>query len=266
MMTTPPSDPTGNNKEQQRQESFPRRFFSRPTASEQPKSDEVQPGGVVAESEPKTEKPAEPKEERPRRRFQFMPAFWTITGALSLVVNIILIIVIVVLINNLFSLRAIIKDQLIDGLAANFKLMDQAKIQTSVSVSTKVPAKFTLNLDTDTTVKLIKDTPIKGAKVTIIAGVLTIKSAPTDIILPAGTDLPIHLNLQVPVDQQIPVDLVVPVNIPLNQTELHKPFVGLQNVVLPYQNMLAGTPTSWREAICGAKPEGLCDTLLPESK
>lgn len=265
-MTTPPSEPTGNNKEQQKQEAFPRRIFRQLTTPERSKPDEVQPGGATIASQPETEKPAAPKEERPRRRFQFMPAFWTITGSLSLVVNIILIIVIVVLINNLFSLRAIIKDQLVGGLAANFKLMDQAKIQTSVSVSTKVPAKFTLELDTDTTVKLLKDTPIKGAKVTISAGVLTIKAAPTDIILPAGTDLPIHLKLQVPVDQEIPVDLVVPVNIPLNQTELHKPFVGLQNVVLPYQNMLAGTPTSWREAICGSKPEGLCDTLLPETK
>lgn len=265
-MTISPSEPTGNNKEQQKQEAFPRNFFRRSATPEPSKPEEVQPGGAVTADAPEMAQPAAPKEARPRRRFQFMPAFWTITGTLSLIVNIILMIVIIVLINNLFSLRAIIKDQLVGGLAANFKLMDQAKIQTSVSVSTKVPAQFTLELNTDTTVKLVKDTPIKGAKVTISAGVLTIKAAPTDIILPAGTDLPIHLNLQVPVDQQIPVDLVVPVNIPLNQTELHKPFVGLQNVVLPYQNMLAGTPTSWREAICGAKPEGLCDALLPETK
>ena len=65
-----------------------------------------------------------------------------------------------------------------------------------------------------------------------------IYNAPTDIILPAGTVLPIHLDLVVPVDQQIPVELNVAVDIPLNQTDLHTPFVGLQQVLDPYYTML----------------------------
>jgi hypothetical protein len=35
------------------------------------------------------------------------------------------------------------------------------------------------------------------------------------------------------VDTQVPVVLDVPVNIPLSETELNEPFVGLQEVIKP---------------------------------
>ena len=37
-----------------------------------------------------------------------------------------------------------------------------------------------------------------------------------------------------PVQTSVPVHLDVPVNIPLRDTELHQPFVGLQEVVKPW--------------------------------
>jgi hypothetical protein len=40
--------------------------------------------------------------------------------------------------------------------------------------------------------------------------------------------------LTVPVKTTVPVTLNVPVDIPLEQTQLHEPFVGLQGVVAPY--------------------------------
>jgi hypothetical protein len=47
--------------------------------------------------------------------------------------------------------------------------------------------------------------------------------------------LPIYIqNLVVPVNQQVMAALDLPVNIPLNQTQLHEPFVGLQKVVEPW--------------------------------
>jgi hypothetical protein len=200
---------------------------------------------------------------RPRRRMQFMPAFWTTTGFMSLVVTVILIVVLLTLANQLFALKAIVKDQLIDGLAQNFALMDRASIKTNINVTTSVPAKFTLPLETDTTVTLTSETPIKGARVSLQTGGLTITNAATNILLPAGTVLPIHLTLEVPVDQQIPVNLNVPVDIPLNQTELHRPFEGLQNVVKPYQTLLDGVPGTWKEIICGSNPSDICQAVIP---
>jgi hypothetical protein len=197
---------------------------------------------------------------RPRRRWLWLygPAFWTITGTLSLIINLILIVIIIILATQIFTLKALVSDQILGGLNDNFALMDQASIRASIPVNAEVPAKFTLPLDTDTIVVLTRDTPIQGARVSLYTGGLTINNAPTDIVLPSGTKLPVHLNLMVPVDQKIPVNLTVAVDIPLNQTDLHKPFTGLQQVVKPYQVLLGQTPNSWGEAFCKMVPFGLC--------
>ena len=50
--------------------------------------------------------------------------------------------------------------------------------------------------------------------------------------------------MQIPVDAMIPVTLTVPVSIPLNETDLHQPFVGLQQVVQPYDTLLKELPVS----------------------
>ena len=154
---------------------------------------------------------------------------------------------IVVLSTQLFSLKRLVQDQLLGGLFDNFVLMDQAHIRTTIPVSASVPAKFDLPLQTNTTVILTEDTAINGARVNLWTGGLSITDAPANIILPAGTRLPIALDLVVPVDQMIPVNLTVEVDIPLAQTELHKPFVGLQEVVRPYYKLLKDLPDNWAD-------------------
>jgi hypothetical protein len=67
---------------------------------------------------------------------------------------------------------------------------------------------------------------------------LNISNALASIVLPQGTNLPIVLNLTVPVDATVPVSLNVDVDIPLNETQLHDPFVGLRQVVEPYFCMI----------------------------
>lgn len=192
----------------------------------------------------------------------YRPRFWTVTAVFSLIVNIILVIAVIVLLTQAFAIKSAIQKGLIDPLYDNFVRMDEARIQTTVSVDTNVPAKFDLSLDTDTTVRLSQDTFIDNANVDINTGSLTLE-APADIILPSGTNLPIHLSLTVPVDQQIPVTLTVPVNIPLNQTELHTPFVGLRDTIAPYRDLLNKIPSSWEEALCGINPAKFCAALVP---
>lgn len=191
------------------------------------------------------------------------PAFWTFASILSLIVNVILIAVLIVLGSQVFSLKRMLSDQLIGGLYQNFQLMDEARITASIPVDASVPAKFKLPLDTETTVVLSQDTRIDGARVSLVTGGLSINNAPADIVLPAGTRLPIFLKLSVPVNQKIPVKLNVDVDIPLNQTDLHEPFVGLQGVVQPYYQLLNETPNSWQEALCGRSPDALCRWLIP---
>ncbi len=185
-------------------------------------------------------------------KLKFGPPFWTIASVISLTVNLILLVIIFVLGTQLFTLKSLIQDQVLGGLFENFVLMDQAHIKTTIPVTTSVPAKFDLQLNTNTMVILTEDTPINDARVNLYTGGLSITNAPANIVLPAGTQLPIALNLTVPVDQMIPVNLTVEVDIPLKDTELHKPFVGLQEVVRPYYKMLKDLPDSWADILTPA--------------
>lgn len=203
-----------------------------------------------------------------RRRHWFRtekvgPAFWTVTSLVSLLVNVVLIVLLLSLGKQLFALKSLVEGQLLGGLYQNFVMMDQAHIRTTIPVTTEVPAKFDLPLNTTTVVKLTADTPLVNATIyELNAGnALYIPRANTNIVLPAGTELPVQLDLVVPVDQKIPVALNVNVDIPLNQTELHQPFVGLQKVVEPYYQYLDSLPDSWDEVMCGTGPSLLCSAF-----
>ncbi len=178
------------------------------------------------------------------------PAFWTLGSGLSILLNIILLVALVVVSRELFTLKSLVQDQLLGGLYYNFILMDQATIESDIIVDDRIPVQFDLPVKTNTVVTLTENTPIRAATVSLSTGGLNIINAPTDIILPAGTRLPIALDIVVPVDTTIPVRLVVPISIPLAETELHEPFVGLQEVVSPYYDLLAPLPNSWSGVLC----------------
>ena len=183
-------------------------------------------------------------------RERVLPTYWSVGAGLSILVNFILLIIVFVLLGKLDTINKIITNELVGGLYYNFVLMDQATIETTVQVEDTIPVQFNLPLKQNTIVVLTEDTAIEDATVTLNTGGLNIRSAPTDIVLPKGTRLPVKLDLSVPVDTQIPISLTVPVNIPLNQTELHKPFVGLQDVVAPFFWILMDPPSSFRDTTC----------------
>ncbi len=184
------------------------------------------------------------------------PAFWTVASLISLTVNVILIAVLLAVGKHAFTLKKAVSP-LLDGLNENFVLMDQAVIATHVEVHDQIPVVFDLPVEADTDVVLSKDVLIRNARVNLSTGGLLIQNAPADIVLPKGTRLPIRLSIVVPVNTKVPVDLDVPVHIPLRKTELHRPFVGLQHVVAPYQQLIDGIPDSW-DALCGHDPALWC--------
>ncbi len=193
----------------------------------------------VAAVSPSATKPATSKKTRAPifQPGKLLPAFWTVASGLSFIVNIILIVTLVILAQQLFALKKLVGSELIGGLYENFILMDQAHIKSNIQVVDKIPVNFNLNISQDTIVTLTEPTQINGAMVRLNSGGLTINS-PANITLPAGTNLPVHLELTVPVDASIPITLNVPVDIPLQETELHRPFIGLQGVLSPYYWLL----------------------------
>ena len=176
---------------------------------------------------PQTEEDKELKREKQLR------VLWTVGSILSIFINCVLLLALIVLGNQLFTIKKMIGIDMLGGLYTNFVKMDEASIKTNITVNDQIPINFNLPITQDTTVILREPTSISGARVTLNTGGLSINNAPADIILPAGTVLPIHLEMVVPVQQTIPITLNVPVDIPLNQTELHEPFTGLQQVISP---------------------------------
>jgi hypothetical protein len=190
-------------------------------------SDSVEDGP----SQPVPPPTAEDQNEQRERR---MRTFWTIGSILSILLNCILLFVLIILGNQLFVVKKMVGLDLIGGLYANFVKMDEASIKTTITVSDQIPINFNLPISQDTVVTLREPTTINGARVSLNTGGLVINNAPADIVLPAGTNLPVHLEMVVPVQQTVPINLTVPVDIPLNQTELHDPFTGLQQVIAPF--------------------------------
>jgi len=211
-------------------------------------------------------------EPKPRpRRFQFLPAFWTIASLMSITVNIILIVILLILFQMLGVIQGTAGDKisgLLGGLYTNFVKMDQASIQTSIHVEKDIPVNFTLNVSGPTNVTLSQPVTINGALVTVATGGLNIVNARATIVLPQGVVLPINIeNLAVPVNQSVLAVLDVPVNIPLNQTQLHEPFVGLQKVVEPWYCLVEPSATFNGAQVCSpfAAPPAVqpAQTIIP---
>lgn len=172
------------------------------------------------------------------RREKLLRALWTWTSVISIAFNVVILIVVFLALSLIRDFKvpenidSMVLNNLLSGLYSNFELMDAAKISATIPVQDQIPVQFDLEINQSTTVTLSEDVTIRGAYVVINTPVIDI-NAPAVVTLPAGTNLPIILNLVVPVDKQVPVNLNVGVDIPLNQTELHTPLVGLQEVVKP---------------------------------
>jgi hypothetical protein len=200
---------------------------------------------------------------------KIQPAFWTVASLLSLAINVILIVVLILVGKEIFLLKSLVSEQLVGGLHQNFVQMDQAHIRTTIPVNDiiqvkdTIPVVFDLPLNQSTTVVLTEDAKVKNTTI-----YLNRQPVPLDLILRKGTELDIGLNLTVPVSQtvpvvlNVPVALNIPVDIPLNQTELHEPFVGLQSVVAPYDQLLSKTPSSWEDTpLCSPPFDWFCILL-----
>ena len=235
--------------------------------------------GVVApvETDPVYAEPVVvPPPDPAPRRWQFLPAFWTIASVISMAVNIVLIIILLLvwqMRNRLPEVQSLATDQasgLLGGLYNNFVKMDQANIRTNIHVEKDIPVQFSLNVSGPTNVRLSRPVEISGARVTILTGALHIHGAEATILLPAGVVLPINIeNLVVPVDQKVPAVLDVPVDIPLNQTELHEPFVGLQEVVEPWYCLIKPDATVNGVGVCPkntTSPASPAPTVVPTTE
>ena len=151
---------------------------------------------------------------------KFLRALWTIASLISMAVTIVVIILTVVMFRAYRDIKLpegvdiTMANKFLGGLYANFEKLDRATIRATTQIT------------------LAESVAIPNAQVVINTGGLNINSN-ARVTLPAGTPLSVNLNFNLPVQTSIPVHLDVPVVIPMTDTELHEPFVGLQDVVQP---------------------------------
>ena len=172
------------------------------------------------------------------RQEKLLRALWTMTSLISMAVNVVAIIVIIVMIWAYRDIKLpeevniTMVNKLLSGLYSNFEKMDRATIETVIPVDAQIPLDIIVPVQTTTQITLSETVSIPNAQVVINTGGLNINST-ARVTLPAGTPLTVNLNFDLPVQDTIPVHLDVPVKIPMAETELHEPFVGLQDVVQP---------------------------------
>jgi hypothetical protein len=175
-----------------------------------------------------------------------------VASVLSLIVNLVLIGILLVVLQMLGTIRLTANDEfsgVLGGLYHNFVKMDQATIAANIPVTANIPLNIVVPVQTTTRIKLAERTVIPNAHVRITTGTVNI-DADAEVTLPLDQELNVKLDFPLTVQNSIPISLTVPVNIPLSQTQLHDPFVGLQQVVKPYYCLLEPNATLNNVQIC----------------
>jgi hypothetical protein len=209
---------------------------AQPTTNKLPEGKQPEQQTAIQEESPR------PARNMPRRE-KFLRALWTLASLISMIFNVVVIVVVVVAfwayrdIKLPENIDATMLNKLLGGLYSNFEKLDRATIKTVIPVDAQIPLDISVPVQTTTQITLAESVVIPNAQVVINTGGLNINSN-ARVTLPAGTPLSVNLNFILPVQTSIPVHLDVPVNIPMKDTELHEPFVGLQDVVRPLYCMV----------------------------
>ena len=205
-----------------------------------------------------------PESESKTSRYRFLPAFWTIASVMSITVNIVLIVILLIALQMLGAIQFTTNDQisgLLGGLYSNFVKMDQATISTNILVQDNIPLNFTVPIDRSEPTRL--ETEIKLSREAVISDVRVVINQPgtefrldslATITLPKNTILNVYIQrFDIPIQNSVPISLNVPVNIPLSQTQLHEPFVGLQKVVEPFYCLVEPNALVDNVQVCSPK-------------
>ena len=239
------TQPASNNKEPSKLNKLMSGQADQPSVqSRLPRAAGTSPKAAPTNSVPASSSSTSSSKPKPQREYSRIgPIFWTIASVISLLVNIGTVVVLIVVVQLLGGTKATLAfaqgqaNGLLGGLYNNFVKMDAASIKTTIAVDANIPLNIIVPVQTTTQITIAEAAVIPNAHVRINTVSLNI-DANAQVTLPAGTPLTVKLDFPLTVQNSIPIHLDVPVNIPLKDTELHEPFVGLQKVVEPYFCML----------------------------
>ncbi len=175
-------------------------------------------------------------------------AFKNVALLFSFIANLVLVIVLVIVISQIFQIKAIV-EPLIDGLHTSFVGLNEATIDRVIPVRDEIPISFILPLEQSTNVVLTAPVPLTVAAQFDLPGGGGRINGTVNINLPQGLILPVTLDLDVPVETTVPVNLDVRAVIPLRDTQLHDAFNNLRGLLEPFVQVLDNLPDNGQEGL-----------------
>jgi septal ring-binding cell division protein DamX len=173
----------------------------------------------------------------PRRLWRAAVA---LTLVASMAINLILIVVVLVLVNQVGSIKMTL-NAVLGQLDSAFEGLGQAVINDTIRIDQQVPVQFDLPLEQDTTVTTQAPVPI-NTQATFSLGQFGSINGTVSLQLPTGTRLPVHLALTVPVSNSIPVVFDQPVSIPLAEKGLGSVVAKLRSALGPIIELVQQLP------------------------
>lgn len=181
--------------------------------------------------------PEQPRKSQPRK---FWDAAKTITLIASMFIDLILIVAVVLLANQVGSIKMTL-NTVLEQLDSAFKDLGQVVITDTIKINQQVPVRFDLPLKQDTVVTTQAPVPIT-TQATFSLGPYGSINGTVSLQLPPGTSLPVHLEITVPVSNTIPVVFDQPVRIPLAEKGLGGVVDKLRAALLPIIGVVQQMP------------------------
>lgn len=186
---------------------------------------------------PAAVQPETPRKSRPRK---FWDAAKTITLIVSMFIDLILIVAVVILANQVGSIKMTL-NTVLGQLDSAFKDLGQVVITDTIKINQQVPVRFDLPLKQDTVVTTQAPVPIT-TQATFSLGQFGSINGTVSLQLPPGTSLPVHLEIMVPVSNTIPVVFNQPVRIPLAEKGLGSVVAKLRAALAPIIGVVQQMP------------------------
>jgi hypothetical protein len=207
-------------------------------------SESVSPVPVTAESPVSTTPapavvvpPEKPRKSRPQK---FWDAAKTLTLIASMFINLILIVAVVILANQVGSIKMTL-NSVLGQLDSAFEGLGQVVVKDTIKINQQVPVQFDLPLKQDTVVTTQAPVPI-NTQATFSLGQFGSINGVVSLQLPPGTRLPVHLEMTVPVSNSIPVVFDQPVSIPLAEKGLGPVVAKLRAALGPIIGLVQQMP------------------------
>jgi len=176
-------------------------------------------------------------------------AFKTFAILFSFVVNFVLIIIVLLSPEPIFSTKSEIAEPLLLDLDSAFAALGDTTIQTTVQINHMLPISFDLPLQQQTSVILNEAVPLQvPATFYLPSGGGSINGV-VSLALPSGQALPVTLDLTIPVESTIPVVFSLPVEIELYDAGMGPAIDQLRSVFAPITSFVQELPDSPQEVL-----------------